>query len=232
MYRRLSPDSVLSTAELLARRIAERFPDRGLARVAQETVEVTREAAELADWLARPIPWARTTAWLVTGICAFALIAAVAQLDVSMRVESAAELAQGVESLINNVVFAGIAVWFVFGIERRIKRKRAWSFLMQLRSLAHVIDMHQLNKDPGRASNAIGATPSSPTIDLDGPLLAKYLDYSSELLSVLGKLAALTSLDFDDPVTLATVDEIEDLSTGLSRKIWQKIMIIDRVTPR
>jgi hypothetical protein len=34
---------------------------------------------------------------------------------------------------------------------------------------------------------------------------------------------------FDDPVVLATVNEIETLTTGLSRKIWQKIMIIHQL---
>ena len=31
------------------------------------------------------------------------------------------------------------------------------------------------------------------------------------------------------PVTLAAVNEIENLTNGLSRKIWQKIMIFDRI---
>ena len=35
--------------------------------------------------------------------------------------------------------------------------------------------------------------------------------------------------DFDDPVTLAAVNEIEILTNGLARKIWQKIMIFDRI---
>lgn len=196
-----------------------------------DVVAVTREATDLAEWIARPIRWARVTAWLVTFVCVLGLVAAGAHLDVPLRVESASELAQGIESLVNDVVFAGIAIWFVFGIERRVKRKRALALLTQLRSLAHVIDMHQLDKDPGRARNALEATPSSPAFGLDGPLLAKYLDYSSELLSVLGKLAALTTQDFDDPVVLSTVDDIEELTTGLSRKIWQKIMVIDRVVP-
>ena len=49
------------------------------------------------------------------------------------------------------------------------------------------------------------------------------------MLSLLGKTAALYLQDFDDSVAIAAVNEIESLTTGLSRKIWQKIMIIDRV---
>jgi len=58
---------------------------------------------------------------------------------------------------------------------------------------------------------------------------ARYLDYSSEMLSLLNKAAALHIPDFDDPVTIATVNDVESLTTGLARKIWQKIMILDRM---
>lgn len=30
-------------------------------------------------------------------------------------------------------------------------------------------------------------------------------------------------------MSLAAVNELEDLTAGLSRKIWQKIMILDRI---
>ena len=36
---------------------------------------------------------------------------------------------------------------------------------------------------------------------------------------------------FDDAVALAAVNEIENLTTGLSRKIWQKIMILYAMGP-
>ncbi len=49
---------------------------------------------------------------------------------------------------------------------------------------------------------------------------------ASELLSLTGKIAALYVQRFDDPVVITAVNEVETLCTGLSRKIWQKIMII------
>ena len=70
-------------------------------------------------------------------------------------------------------------------------------------------------------------TPSSPKHNLGPAELGRYLDYCSEMLSLIGKLAALYVQKFDDPVALAAVNEVEDLTTGLSRKIWQKIMIIN-----
>ena len=43
---------------------------------------------------------------------------------------------------------------------------------------------------------------------------------------IIGKVAALFIQDFDDPVVLSAVTEIENLTTGFSRKIWQKMVII------
>ena len=56
--------------------------------------------------------------------------------------------------------------------------------------------------------------------------LARYLDYCSEMLSLTGKVAALYVQNFEDGVALQAVNEIEDLTTGLSRKIWQKLTIV------
>jgi hypothetical protein len=50
------------------------------------------------------------------------------------------------------------------------------------------------------------------------------------MLAILSKIAALYVQHFHDPITLAAVDEVQDLTGGLSQKIWQKIMILDRVT--
>ncbi len=107
-----------------------------------------------------------------------------------------------------------------------MRRRRILKALHELRSLAHVIDMHQLTKDPQRAAGVLIATPSSPRSELSPDQLIRYLDYCSEMLSLVGKLAALYLQRSDDAVVLSTVDEIEGLTTGLSRKIWQKLMII------
>ncbi len=44
---------------------------------------------------------------------------------------------------------------------------------------------------------------------------------------VTSKIAALYVQYFDDQVALQAVNKIENLTIGLSRKIWQKVMIID-----
>jgi hypothetical protein len=44
---------------------------------------------------------------------------------------------------------------------------------------------------------------------------------------VISKLAALHVQHFNDPVTLAAVNDVESLTSGLSNKIWQKITLLE-----
>ena len=56
------------------------------------------------------------------------------------------------------------------------------------------------------------------------------LDYCSEMLSLTSKVASLYMQNMRYPVIIEAVNEIEDLTTSLSRKIWQKIMILNQPT--
>lgn len=235
MYRHLDPARIVETAASLRQRITERFPDSGLSRVATELCAVTGEAAAVSAWLARPHWPLRIAAWLalllIAGVLLTGVVTALATLPANPAFSSIADLLQGLDAMINEVVLTGVAIFFLFNLETRLKRARAMKVLHVLRSLAHIIDMHQLTKDPERSSHPeVGAdTASSPKRTLTPFELTRYLDYCTEMLAVLSKLAALYVQEFNDPVTVAAVNDVEDLTAGLSRKIWQKIMILDRV---
>lgn len=88
--------------------------------------------------------------------------------------------------------------------------------------------MHQLTKDPERLRPDFKPTSASMDIGLDAIQLGNYLDYCSEMLSLVGKTAALFAEKSTDTAVLHTVEGIEDLTTGMSRKIWQKIALLPR----
>ena len=69
-------------------------------------------------------------------------------------------------------------------------------------------------------------TPSSPRRTLSDFELARYLDYCSEMLALLGKIAALYAQTSTDREVISAVNEIEVLTSGLSGKIWDKIQAI------
>ena len=70
-------------------------------------------------------------------------------------------------------------------------------------------------------------TAKSPPRITDRADLASYLDYCSEMLSITGKVAALFAQSVNDEVVVEAVNDIEALGANLSRKIWQKITLIE-----
>jgi hypothetical protein len=221
----LKSSSIIKTVDRLRARMTERFPDRGITEVVGDVCDTARESAAVSEELSKPLIIHR----VISGLVIAGIIGALAWMFVSMNPDlkklSFSDLVQTAESLVNDLIFIAIAIYFLIRRERRVKRAKALDMIHKLRSLAHIIDMHQLTKDPESVTRSYKRTLSSPERDLTTHELKRYFDYCSEMLSIVSKLAAMLVQDFDDPLTLSGVNEIESLTSGLSRKIWQKIMI-------
>lgn len=222
-YRELDETNIVTTIERLKARISERFPGSGLSRVADELIRIGNEVHETVAYLGAPDYKVRIPVTLA--IVLIVVLAGFAMAKTSPGKQTGWDT---IESGISNVVFVGIAINFLLSIETKIKRKRALRMIHLLRSIAHVVDMHQLTKDPERLTSSMPDTESSPQRTMTSVQLGRYLDYCSELLSVTSKLAALLVQRFSDALILDAVNDIENLATGLSGKIWQKIRLIDR----
>ncbi|MFN7962594.1 MAG: hypothetical protein U0002_15095 [Thermoanaerobaculia bacterium] len=226
-YRRLDSAKIIETVVRLRARIAERFPDSGLSRVCAEIEQVARETEARSAWIAEPKWWLRVLVGLVAAIALLGLAGALRSVQVRWEALDIGNLIQSAEAMTNELVLLVLAVLFLGRIEGRVKRRKALAALHELRALAHVVDMHQLTKDPETTANPQLQTASSPSRSLSRFELARYLDYASEMLAILGKVAALYAQHFDDEVVLDTVNEIESLTSNLSRKIWQKLTILE-----
>jgi hypothetical protein len=226
-YRALRSELIIKTLGRLKARIEERFPGRGLGSVAGELLVIAEEDAREIGRLLRPFLWARASValFLVAGVAVQAVIV----MFVSGRLGddwNVFDLFQGVDAALNTLLLMGAGVFFFMSLEERLKRGRILKDLHELRSIAHVIDMHQLTKDPAALGAGASTTRSSPARDMTAYQLVRYLDYCAEMLSLTGKLAALYAQNTRDAVIIQAVNEIENLTTALSGKIWQKIMII------
>lgn len=230
-FRSLQPDKVVETVELLERRIVERFPNANLRQVAAELVVMAREAANRAQAIGRPNVPLRILEGLLIVCCLAAVTWIVRQVRLSGNNEvfNLEVFAQTADGLMASVVGIGAVILFVASWELRLKRRKALIALHELRSMAHIVDMHQLTKDPERMLHGGPATPSSPKRTMTPFELGRYLDYSSEMLSMISKTAAIYVQEFPDSVALDAVNEITSLTNGLSRNIWQKIMLLDRM---
>ncbi len=228
----LESQKIVDTAERLTRRIEERFGSDGLVEISREVHRVAARADQKSQDLSRPVVIVRVlvviSIALLVSMMIFVFVTAMPSFETVGAMKPVDRLSS-VDAGIEQFAAIVIAVVFLVSLERRIKRDQAFKAIHRLRAIAHVIDMHQLTKDPGASFIKLESTESSPERLLSSAELVRYLDYCSELLSILGKVSALYIQEFRDPVALASASEFEGLVRGLSQKIWQKIIISEKL---
>jgi len=228
MRRQLKAEAVVSTLEKLRARIAERFAGAGLAAVAADLVETARTSAQRARAIGRPYLLLRAVIFVLALAGAAIVYWAIIHMHWSQLIHGdlLAE-SQGLESSVNLLLLLAAGIWFLMTAEQRLKRGRVLKDLHELRAFAHVVDMHQLTKDPTIILAAPSTrTTSSPKREMTRFQLTRYLEYCAELLALIGKLAALYGERTPDTEVLSAINDVEDLCTSLGRKIWQKITIL------
>lgn len=232
---KLEPVPVIETARRLCDRIGARFPERGIHRVAQELAALTEQVADTSAGSRRRSRLVRTGSRALIGV-----VVLVAVIAFGFAVEAALTEAPDngldwlplVESAVNDLVFVAIAVVVLHSLPERVQRSDLLAKLHRLRSLAHIIDMHQLTKEPESLRDAFAGGTDGSDVDLTPEQVEYYLEYCTELLSIVSKAAALCAEESQDDIVLNTVSTIETLTMGMSRKVWQKITVLSdqRVT--
>ena len=229
MNRFLNEKKLLETGERLRQRIAERFPGSGLSEVAVVLVQLTRESVGRAEKIRRP------NLWLRAGLVLLGLVAAAGVGEhfwASPDPRSAfTQWLQFLDATKGAAAYLAALAVFLVTLEVRFKRRKALRAVHELRAMAHLIDMHQLNKDPERAGSREGPRMESGRA-MTVEEIGRYLHYCTGLLALVSKIGQLYVQDFPDATAQGAVDQFENLATGLSSKIWQKIMILDRIQTR
>lgn len=226
----LNAAKIVETIHGLQDRIDRQFPASGLASVCASLGQVARVTANRVAAVARPYTALRALAVVVVavGVAAQLYVAEIIDWRGILTRATPVDVAQGLNAVVNLLILAFAALWFVLTLEQRWKRRRVFAYLYEFRSLAHIVDMHQLTKDPTTVLSAGLATPSRPEKKMSAPDLARYLDYCTEMLALVAKLAALYAERTQDREVTDAVNEIEDLTGQLDRKIWEKIMILEQ----
>ena len=230
-YRSVDDQLLHQTVQRLEVRIAELLPHAGLRGVAKELVALTAVARQRSREIGRPVRWIRIPAFLALGGLLLVIALEIFIIDKVGQVDTVSDFIQVLEPTLGWVFFLAAIAAFLLSLETRWKRTRALEAIHELRAMAHVVDMHQLTKDP--TAENLGEARMPPD---DRPLtpaeLVRYLDFSSETLSLISKVAVLYVQRFPDDGAVRAVDEIENLTNGLSRKVWQKITILQASLPR
>jgi hypothetical protein len=225
----LMPDRVVETIEKLLARILERFGNCGLSRVCAQLCVIAREDTQRAARIGQSYIWLRALVFvmLVAGIVVLGWVLTLIDFT-KTAADSVYSVLQGIEAAANLTLLTGAVMLFLIKLEERLKRRRALAALHELRSIVHVIDMHQLTKDPSKFIVAAN-TPSSPPLLLNEFQMTRYLDYCSEMVSLTSKVAVLFGQSLEDQAVTEVVSDIERVGSGLSQKIWQKIIILQEL---
>lgn len=223
MYQELEIAKITQTIARLKTRINDRFPDSGIKGVCVELLQCAKGIEAKIDYISKPNRWLQALLVVVVLLFVATLAYTVSVVEWELNKPSLAEVIQITEALINDIVLVGAALFFIFTLENRIKRDKALKELHQLRSLAHIIDMHQLTKDPSIVRPGYTQTPNSPKRTMNKSELLRYLDYCAEMFSLIGKLAAMFPEKLPEPAIVSAANNIETLCTGLSQKVWQKM---------
>jgi hypothetical protein len=227
MYDQLDISQIVSTLQRLQQRISERFPQSGLSKVAAALLKIGDETGPILVRQRRPHRVIQFAAAVIILLLVVVPVATLISRGVPAFDRDLSTVLQVVESAIQDVIFLSLAVYFVFTLETRLDRRVSLRELQRLRNIVHIIDMHQLTKDPEHLISPDLTTPSSPEHKLSHFEMSRYLDYCTELLSLSSKIAAVHLQAVNDPVVLSAVSDIEILSSNLTNKIWQKIDVID-----
>jgi hypothetical protein len=208
--RNLEPQKLIKTSEKLTQWVVAVFPTSHLSKVAQEVCLVTQEAAVRAEAIRRPNIFLR--AGMIT-LLAIALAGIVHQVVTRpfSEILSLLDITKGV------AIYLFAALAFFITLEFRLKRRKALKAVHELRTMAHIIDMHQLMKD-----EVIEKFRDDPT---DSPeRINQYLHACTALLALVSKIGQLYVEHFPDPEAVRAVDDFGLMATGLSNKIWNKIL--------
>ena len=230
-YQRLEAARVLATIERLQRRIAARFPERGLCRVAGELVTVAAQVADSASSsrlrLRRIRVLSRVLSVVILVATLVALLLALGDALTNGPARSF-EWLPLIETAINDLVYAAIAIFFLWSFPERLAAQPAarpaapapvdrprhrhapadqGPRAAQAELRATSIEEHQARHDPGPG----GALPRL--------LLGDAQPGRQDRGPVRRGVARTRSI-------LETVARSRPSPSGMSRKIWQKISLL------
>lgn len=228
----IDSDKLASTISKLKDRIEQKFPGSSLLEQCSKTLMIAGKAKERVAWIEKPHPGLRLALLVIILLLIGAIffIAKIIKYDESQL--ALTQFLQALQAGIQDAIYVSLAIFFIVQFEIIILRRRAVKSIHELRVLAHIIDLLHLTKDENIIFKAGEHGETARSKMMTSSELKYYLSYCAELLSYTSKIAVLYAQTVNDPVVAASVNEIENLTTNLSSKIWQKMQVIIDIESR
>lgn len=226
----LDIQKVLATITKLNARIEDRLPNSSLLYTCRDFHFTALKCHNVLTEILKPNYFLRFICGLVIVISLLGAFYGCTLIELEVQ-NTIFDIATFAEASINNILLIGAAYYFIFNLEKRFERAKAIKYMNILSGYVHVVDMHQLTKDPHVYCSAYeSSTEHSPERILTPFEFQRYLIYCTEFLSLISKVSAIFSHSIEDNLVAKNADEIENLSSLISSKIWQKLIILERIT--
>ena len=218
---RLDPAKIILTAEHLARRVSDRFPESNLAGLAANLAEIARVTDERARRARRPNRFVRGAGLLAGALGVLALGHIVDHIHTRLindhlEFGTISDLFQAADAAFNLLVALAGALWFLVTLEARVKRKQALAHIGELLEFIQLIDVTQLYYTPEMYKSNASPDSTPPRFD------HTYLLLCNEMLGLIANLAPLyTRGNMDDSVWRATSDVVM-LANAIEGRLFSK----------
>lgn len=217
---RLIDTELHKTLNSIRDRLFKLFPNAGLVKTCSSLCDVAGESEIIVSWIKKPNYYIRISSYMVILFLIIPIIQTFRSLNIQTKDINVADFFQMIDAGFNTIILIGATILALTSYEVKQKRKRIIKAINQLRCIAHIIDAHQISKDPLTISDI------DTKVSYDEYLLVRYLDSCSDMLSIISKIGFLYAQDFNDHEALNASNDLEGLTTGISQKIWQKIRVI------
>jgi hypothetical protein len=164
---KLLAGEIEETARKHQLRINDRFPDSGLASVCGQLLGISKETTSTCEWIARPNHAMRCGIYAAILVLGLALVLSAALIPLESGRLNIADFVTMTDAAVSEI--------FLITLDARRKRRRIIKSVNRLRSLAHIIDAHQLTKDPDGTAKISVPTTHSPSRDMNEYDLGRYL---------------------------------------------------------
>ena len=145
---KLEPEKIIDSVSILEKRISDRFPDSGLKDVCREFLMLAEKTKKNISYISKPNIPLKVFSYLIIAVGLGGIIFSFSLINFKVKTFDLEKLVSISNGMFNNLFLIGAAFLFLITMESRINRKLAIKSLHKLRVISHVIDMHQLTKDP------------------------------------------------------------------------------------
>lgn len=222
----LLTSEVQITIKKLYMRIKDRFPKSNLLNICETLYNISTDIDKTLKWIEKPNYSFRVIVSIAIISILVLFLITICKLNIYVEEFNLLDLIQSIEALLNEIILIVLGIISIITIENRIKRAKVIKSISELTSISHVIDAHQLTKDPDANKVYYVPTLHSPERNMDGYETGRYLDYCAEMLSLTSKVGFLYVQSYHDHIAKKAFNDLESLTTGLASKIWQKISIL------